>query len=302
MSTLLPIFAANLLPILLVAGAGFLLQRALRPEPRPLAQVAFYVLSPALVFQLLVRSDIQATGLARMFLFTLLLILGLSGLSLLTARALGFDRPTTAAFMLSATFMNAGNYGLPLNHFAFGEEGLAWASLFFVSSATLTNSLGVYTAGTGRASPAVALRGLLKVPAMYAIPLAFLARGLQVEVPMPLARSIDLAAAAAIPIMLLLLGMQIGRWGLPDDLRFLGLGGALRLLLSPALALLFANLLNLDGAARNSGIIEAAMPTAVMTTVLAAEYDARPDLVSGAVLATTLLSPLTVTPLLAWLL
>lgn len=302
MSTLLPIFAANLLPILLVAGAGFLLQRALRPDPRPLAQVAFYILSPALVFQLLVRSNIQAAGLMRMFLLTLFLVLALSGLSWLTARSLGLDRPATAAFVLSATFMNAGNYGLPLNQFAFGDEGLAWASLFFVSSAMLTNSLGVYTASTGRASPAVALRGLLKVPAMYAIPLAFLVRGLQWGVPLPLARGVDLAAAAAIPTMLLLLGMQIGRWGWPGDLRFLGLSGAFRLLLSPALALLLANLLNLDGLALNSSIIEAAMPTAVMTTVLAVEYDARPDLVSGVVLATTLLSPLTVTPLLAWLL
>jgi predicted permease len=45
--------------------------------------------------------------------------------------------------------------------------------------------------------------------------------------------------------------------------------------------------------------MEAAMPTAVLTTVIALEFDVEPDFVTGVVLATTLLSPLTVTPLIA---
>jgi predicted permease len=43
------------------------------------------------------------------------------------------------------------------------------------------------------------------------------------------------------------------------------------------------------------------MPTAVLTTVVAAEFDLEPEFVTGVVLATTVLSPLTVTPILALL-
>jgi predicted permease len=50
-----------------------------------------------------------------------------------------------------------------------------------------------------------------------------------------------------------------------------------------------------------AGVTEASMPTAVMTTILATEFDASPALVSGIVTATTVLSPLTLTPLLAYL-
>jgi predicted permease len=41
------------------------------------------------------------------------------------------------------------------------------------------------------------------------------------------------------------------------------------------------------------------MPTAVMTTVIATEFDIHPSFVTTVVTATTLLSPLTLTPLLA---
>ena len=43
------------------------------------------------------------------------------------------------------------------------------------------------------------------------------------------------------------------------------------------------------------------MPTAVMSTILAIEYDVEPDFVTGAVLLTTALSPLTLTVVLALL-
>ena len=50
MSALLGLFSDNILPILLAAGAGYLIRRTLHVDPRPISQATFYVLSPALVF------------------------------------------------------------------------------------------------------------------------------------------------------------------------------------------------------------------------------------------------------------
>ena len=44
------------------------------------------------------------------------------------------------------------------------------------------------------------------------------------------------------------------------------------------------------------------MPTAVITTILAIEYELDAQMVTGTVILTTLLSPLTLTPLIAYLL
>jgi predicted permease len=75
----------------------------------------------------------------------------------------------------------------------------------------------------------------------------------------------------------------------------------MRLLVSPFVALLLIPLFGLAGPARQALVLEAAMPTAVLTTVLATEFNAEPSFVSTTVLVTTLLTPLTLTPLLAFL-
>lgn len=206
-----------------------------------------------------------------------------------------------SAFILTTTFANTGNFGLSVNQFAFGDEALALASLYFITHTMLTNSIGVYVATIGKVQPKQALLGLLKVPAVYAIPIALIVRASGFQLPPMLWRPIDLLGSAAIPCMLIILGMQIGHAGLPAQKNLLGLSVALRLLLGPLIAVLIAPLLQLSDVAYQAGILEAATPTAVMTSIIALEYEVEPDFVTGAILVSTILSPLTITPLIAWL-
>jgi predicted permease len=75
----------------------------------------------------------------------------------------------------------------------------------------------------------------------------------------------------------------------------------LSLLAAPLVALGLAALLNLSGSARQASVILASMPVAVITTIIALEYEVAPEFVTSAVFFSTLLSPLTLTPLLAYL-
>jgi predicted permease len=72
----------------------------------------------------------------------------------------------------------------------------------------------------------------------------------------------------------------------------------MRLLGGLGVGLLFASVFGLSGMAYNAGVLESSMPTAVMATILATEYEAEPAFVTTAVFVSTLLSPLTLTPLL----
>jgi predicted permease len=204
-------------------------------------------------------------------------------------------------FILSTTFMNAGNFGLPFTDFTLGSEGLAWASIFFVTSMLTMNSVGIYIATAGAYPPADALRKLITFPAIYAIPLALVIRGMNIDIPLPILRPLELLSDATVPTMLLLLGMQIASNGFPKQKALLAVSTSLRLLLSPLTAWLLALILGLTGVARSAALIEAAMPTAVFTAVLAYEFDLDPSFASSAIFATTLLSPLTLTPLIALL-
>jgi predicted permease len=302
LSQLLELFANNILPILLVASVGFVVQKLLKLDPRPLSQITFYVLSPALVFTLLISAGIDGGQVLTILAFSAAVVLITIGVSYVLSRTFGLGGKQAAAFILTTSFMNAGNYGLSVNQFAFGELGLAFASIYYVASLMMTNSAGVYIASVGGSSAIQALKGLAKVPAVYAIPLALIFRALNVTIPLPISRPLDLLSLATIPAMLLLLGMQIARTGIPPNRKLLGASAAIKLLVAPLIALLISPLFGFEGLVRDVGILQSAMPTAVMTTIIAIEYDTEAAFVTGAVLVTTLLSPFTLTPLLAILL
>jgi predicted permease len=298
LSELLRLFANNLLPILLVAGAGYLAGKWLKVEARSLSRVVFYLFSPCLLFELLVTSQIDYGDMLRMVGFTLASILTVGAITWLLGRLIRLERKMLAAVVLCTLTLNAGNYGLSLNLFAFGEEGLAYASLFFAVSAIITYTLGVTIASMGRASLADSLKGLLKIPVVYVVPLALIFIYLGWKLPLPLDRAVSLLSDAAIPGMLLVLGLQLQNNQRTGDVRALLLATGMRLLGGLGVGLLLAAVFGLQGMAYNAGALESSMPTAVMSTILATEYDAEPAFVTTAVLTSTLLSPLTLTPLL----
>ena len=301
MTELLSLFSNNILPIFLVAGAGYLLARTLHVTARSISQLAFYILSPCLIFKLLTTSQLSGGEITRMVGFTLVTILAVGLISWLAGRMMRLERHILVAVLLAAMFNNSGNYGLSLILFAFGKDTLAYASLYFITSLTLVYTLGVVIASLGKSNLSDSLLGLFKVPAVYAVLLAVVFNHFRWTLPLPLDRSISILADGTIPVLLLIMGMQLQNSPWSDHLSSLGLANLMRLVVAPILALGTSLLFQLKGPAYQAGVLESAMPSAVMLTVLATEYDIEPAFLTTAVITSTLLSPLTLTPLLAYL-
>jgi predicted permease len=178
---------------------------------------------------------------------------------------------------------------------------LAYASLFFVTTTILLNTLGVVIASLGHLDLKAALLGLLKVPTIYGVLLAGILNVFHVQLPTPLMTAVEIAANGSIPVMLVLLGLELSRVQWSHSFRTLGLSAFLRLLMEPAVGLLLAIPFGLSGAGKQGTVTETAMPAAVATTVLATEYGLEPSLVTAIVFVGTILSPFTITPLLVYL-
>ena len=301
MREFLSLFTSNIFPIIAVAGAGFLLQRRTRLDPQPISAAIFHILVPALVFDLVLKTEIPKDDIVSMVILASGVIVFMLLLSWALSKLLRLPQALASAFILSVSFINSGNYGLSLNHFALGDAGLLWASIYFITSALWTNSAGVYIASAGRMDPLRAVKNLARVPAVYAILFSLLLRALNIGIPQAISRPIELLALAMIPMMLLVLGMQIGKSGPPKRLGLLSIVVALRLILSPIVAWFMASALRMPMIGMQAGVIESAMPTAVLASILALQYDSEPDFVTGAILVSTLLSPITLTPLLYFL-
>jgi len=301
LNALLGLFGNNILPIFLAAGSGYAAAKYLEVTPRPISQVAFYIFSPCLIFSLLTSNQLKGSEIARMAGFTVVSIAILGLVTYVIGRLLQFDRRLLVAVLLTTMFSNAGNYGLSLNLFAFGEKALAHASVYFVTMAILIYTLGVVIASLGSSSLSEAFVSLLKAPVVYAVVLALLFTEFGLRLPLPLDRTVNLLGDAAIPVLMVLMGVQLGRAKWDGQISALTVTNFMRLVIGPALALGLSLLFGLQGAARQAGISESAMPTAVINTVLATEFNVEPSFVSTVVFVSTLLSPITVTPLLAYL-
>jgi malate permease and related proteins len=295
------IFASDILPIFIIAGAGFVLARRFGASVKTLSTVAFNALSPCLVFHQLVTTKISGSQSLRVVAFCVLLTLAIGIAARLTSMPLRLDRITLSSFLLVAMFSNSGNYALPVVLFAFGREALAFASVYFVTSAILIYTAGILVAASGHGSVRLALTRLLKVPAVYAVTAAIVVLSTGVTVPATVMRPIGLLSDAAIPIMLLVLGMQLERATLPRHPMAVGAAAVLSLVVAPLIAFGLTALLGLTGAAKQAAIIEASMPAAVITTVLALEFNLDAEFSTSVVFVTTLLSPITLVALIAYL-
>jgi predicted permease len=292
------IFINVVLPIFLIFAAGYVLQKKFDMQMKELSEIVFYLLLPCLVFRTLYQVDIQG-DLKYIVIFQIMLTIALVIIIKIIAYIKKMPPKMESAILLSAVFMNSGNYGAPFNLFAFGEMGFQLAITYWVIQSILMNSLGVYFANRHQASIKKSVVAVLRMPAVTA---AFAGIGLQLlnwKVPDFLYNPIDFLSDATIPVIMILLGMQLAQVKLTKKWGPISLGLSLRLIISPLIAwAIVAFLLPVEGTLAKVLILEAAMPSAIVTTLLAVQYKCEPEVVSGVTLSTTIFSMVTLSILL----
>jgi len=301
MSTLAEILYNIISPILLVVAVAFVADRHLDIDPRSLSRLLVYVFTPFLIFEGVAYSDLSGSEAGQLVAVAILMSVGIALAAWMVAHWTRLDRRTAAAFTLSATLINAGNYGLPLNRFAFGGAGEERALVFFIATVVVSYTLGVFLASFGNLSARLALRNVFSVPLVYAALLGVVVNLLNVDLPLPVTRAVGLMADASIPAMLAVLGVQLSRASVRGRIQPIVLASALRLLLGPLIAVGLVALLGLEGLTRQVAIVQSAMPTAVVTGVLAIEFGADAELVTATILVSTVASVITLSVLLSWL-
>lgn len=298
---LIDVFTNNILPAFILIGFGALLDRLYHLDLRSISRMNLYILVPCLIFTSLVQSNLGEGDFEKIFLFVFAISIIMCLISWGIARLLRLDRTLENAFILSTVFLNAGNYGLAINKFAFGQAGLERALVFFVGSSIVLNTLGVYFASRGRADVVQSILNIFRLPPVYAVALALLLRSVGWGVPEPIFKALSLGGQAAVPCMLLILGMQLSRSALRDNLPLVALASFVKLVVMAGLAICLAALIGLEGLARQVCIVEASTPTAVTAILLAIEFEAEPKFVTSGVFLSTVLSAFSITFLIAFI-
>jgi predicted permease len=169
----------------------------------------------------------------------------------------------------------------------------------FVASATLTNTAGIAVASMAGGLNREALLAPFRYPSLYAAVLGIAVNVAAWDLPVTVEAPVQSLAVAAVPTMLVVLGLQLQDMGGAEDLVDTAAVNFMRLLIAPGVAWLTASALGLAGVERGTLVVLAAMPVAVISTILATEFRAEPAFVTRVVVTSTLLSMLSLTVLIA---
>ncbi|MDG1375554.1 MAG: AEC family transporter [Yoonia sp.] len=246
---------------------------------------------PCLIFVALMKAQIEPSALAALSLASFLAYAIVSIIFLATIKLLKLDVSTYLAPLI---FGNTGNLGLPLALFAFGEEGLSYAVVVFAVMAILSFTIGVWIVSGGGS-----LLRVLKEPVVAATLLGaiFLWQGW--HTPTFLTNALELIGQMAIPIMLITLGVAVARLETRDMGRAVWLS-ALKVVVCSVAAWGAARWFGLAPIPAAVLIVQVSTPVAVTSYLLAEKYGREAQPVAGLVVASTLLSVVSLPLILAF--
>jgi len=295
------VFLNVVTPVFILVVIGYFVGPRLKIEARSLSRTAYFVFIPAFVFNIISEAKIDSGLALQMLSFILVAQIAVALLGFLVGKALRQSREITAAFVLIATFGNVGNFGLPLIVFRLGETARTYATVYFVATVFISFVICVGVASWARSGGVTAVFSVFKTPALIALIPALVFNITDVEVPIFLSRLSGLLGQAMIPVMLITLGVQMGE--IPKiKINFnVFAASTVRLIGGPVLALLIVPYFGLEGLERSTGILQAAMPAAVLASIIALEYKLLPEFVTTTVLFSTLYSILTLTVFLTFI-
>lgn len=288
-------------PLFLFIGVAVFLGHRFQSDPRGFSVILIYLFIPALVFRGISRSPLEGPELAGILGVVVGVMLVSVLLGLLIERWQGYDARTGGALVLSVLLMNAANYGVPANVFAYGPEAEQRAIIYYVGSMIFGNAAAVYFASRGHGNLRAALRNVASVPITYAAVAGLIFNLANWTLPLPLERAINIAADGAIPGMLALLGLTLARTRWNARWKPVLLSMAVRLVIAPLVAVPLALLLGLSGLSFQVAVTQSAMPTAVLTNALASQFGSDAELTAAATLASTLASVVTLTIIISLL-
>ena len=293
------IFFNVITPVFALVIIGYIAGPRLGLDARTLSRFPYFILIPAFIFDVISRTEIEANLALRMMAFAVTVHVAAALLGAGLAWVLNRPPQMIAAYVLIATFGNVGNFGLPIIEFHLGPTSIEAATVYFLAILVVSFIICVAAANLQTGGRIGAVLAVLKTPALLAVVPAVLINVFDLTPPIMVYRITGLLGGAMVPTMLVALGVQLSQMKqLSIDMDVV-LASSVRLLGGAGLALALVGFFGLEGIERGAGIFQSAMPAAVLTSIIALEYDLIPDFVTKSVLFSTIASVVTLTLLLA---
>ncbi|MDB5055010.1 MAG: transporter [Bacilli bacterium] len=297
MNYFMHILLNNVIPLCIMIAIGAVLQRAFQLDIKTLSKLNIYLFSPVIVFKMLYESAISGKVLFQVLLFFCISLGLLIFIIEITMRIRGYKAGMKVAMRNSIIFYNSANYAIPLNQLVFVGDPFTMSVqiIIMMMQSLLPNTYGVYSVNSHKNSLKRTLFTVFSMPTLYAIPLAFLLKGLSIPIPQPIYIPLNYIYNGFIATALVTLGVQLGSMKWQIKLSDVLISNFFRLIIGPALGFAVVLLLGFHGPMAQALVLSSAVPTSLNSVLLAVEFDNEPEFASQAIFSSTIFSIFTVT-------
>ncbi len=286
-----------ILPVFIIFSIGYIGQKCIGFDIKSISTAALYLMSPFLAFRTFYTNELTMDYFY-IVLFSLLLTTILLVVVWITALSMKASRSQLSAMILGGVFMNSGNYGAPVVLFAFGAVGFDYAVIMMVFQSLLMNTVGIFFASIGgeeKSTLRQSAQRVIRMPLIYAAFLGIVLQLVSAPIPTAVMEAISLVADASIPTVMLVLGMQLAAISRKRvAYRYVSAVSIIRMIASPLIAFGILYFMPVNDLLKAVIIVQASMPAAANTTMLALQFGTEPDLVSFTTFFTTLISIISV--------
>ena len=294
------IISQIILPLTALVGVAFGYQKIFKVDTQQLNNLVLYLLLPINIFHELSIKRIGLGELWKPLLFMLLLTAALTGLAWLAAKLLRLTPEQRVSFILSIAMINVGNLGLSLIFFTYGPDANQSALLIFIAFNIPLTTLAIYFSSNQKTRRG-ALRDMLKIPIFHATLLALLLNSLGTTIPAPVHTITGYLGQATFPIFTLVFGMQLASVRFTKSLfSAVAIASVLRLVVSPLVAVICLGLVGISGLGYKVALVQTSTPAPILPLMYAIRFNRSPELLAAIIIATTLLSVLTLPLVIAF--
>lgn len=287
----------TILAIILMVLLGYILRRweILKAEDAAsLNKIVVNVAIPSMIFLAMYTANLSVLpSLIPIPLVCILVAIITAIIAYIWTRLKKFPKKTRWSIILPSAMLNSGFLGYPISLGIFGTDGLIRAIFYDTGSIIVFIMFGIiliFIFG-GRYQDIVKIA--LIFPPLWGIILGLMANYLSLPLDFIIEDVMKYLAGAAIPLIMISLGLSLEFKGIKENFESAAMVSVVRLILSPVLAFLIVLILGISGLERSVTILEAAMPSAMLSVVLAIKYNLNVKLTASCVFLSTILSLLT---------
>lgn len=280
------IFSA-IIPVATIVLIGIWAGKTLSFDIDTLSRLILYILFPVLITDSLYRTTLSVENILGLAMGTALTYFLLCAIAWKLGKSSGLSPDARKSFLATTAFPNAGNMGLPVTFFALGDAGLERGIVYMIISSIVINTTGpAFCRGGGFRSSA---GFVFKLPLVWSIIIGLVLHFARVELPLNLDEGLHLLAQAAIPVALIVLGLQIANHRLQLT-SYEGYASVMRLLGGAVVAYAVGKAIGLAELDFQVLVLQSAMPAAVSSFLMVKEFGGDAPRTAKVVVISTLLA------------